>query len=547
MATSLMAMSRSAVAGDLLLEAVAEAIEDGADQNQPVLRDSLSILFLAFEAQGRGEELKALFKPPETAPEAAPDGQEPSPSAQAPVQAPSAAQAGDAPDSQASRPEPSTDQADPPEDRTPPEPPPEPGQAPTIDQKEARELIERLKAGHPGSRVLPALALALAGALTDQARPPCRSPYPAGHYDELLSLCLDVAKGYASVKELNESSVILDSLTRAGLTALAEKEDVSKPRLIEALALLASEREALNDPASAEAALRQAREVAAAMPKDDQQTLTSLIILSLRLSDVIIKQRRPPIEAELELVTGLTIIKKIFGARIIESHPLIPVIYLRLAWLVESLGRGKDAGAYRNQAGRSIKAVTKAHPEFKVTIDELNQAFEESRRGESSQDTLAHLWRSVLPADRPPLDPPSPELMRVELAALKLLNRLPEFRPLIDSAIQWSAGTHGPDSSTHRRYQSLNLKYLEESGDLPALLAALDGLAADPGTTKDPERTAIITAALKYKARVLEAAGRVNEALEALSQARMMLLSNQALINRLPEIEAEINRLNAAD
>ncbi|MDR1310206.1 MAG: hypothetical protein LBL95_09990, partial [Deltaproteobacteria bacterium] len=79
MATSLMALSRSAVAGDLLIEAVAQAIDGGADQSQPVVRDSLGILYLAFEAQGRVDELKALFQAP--GPAAIPAVAEPPPAA----------------------------------------------------------------------------------------------------------------------------------------------------------------------------------------------------------------------------------------------------------------------------------------------------------------------------------------------------------------------------------------------------------------------------------------------------------------------------------
>jgi hypothetical protein len=546
MATSLMALSRSAVAGDLLLEAVAHAIENGADQNQPVMRDSLGILLLAFEAQGRGDELKALFQPPEQTETTD------TASNQTEGQTDFSASTSELPDPEKTEAQTSVAQAETSEPK-----PTQPeisqtnqsktDQSPTgstIDRDEARSLIENLKNHYPNSRVLPALALALVNDLTQQAKPPCRSPYPDTQYNDFLSLCLDVAKGYASVNELNESSAILDSLTQIGLNILADKGELSKPRLIEALALLASEKTELKDFPSAEVALRQAREVAATMPKDDPQTLTSLVILSLRLSDTILTQKRPPIEAELELVTGLTTIKKIFNKRTIETHPLIPVLYLRLAWLVGAIGRSKDANAYRDLASRSLKAVTKAHPEYKATTEAISQAYEENRRGKMNQNSLANLWRPVLPANRPAQPPASPEVMRIELSALKLLNRLPEFKALIDSAIQWSASTHGPDSQIHRRYQSLNLKYLEESGNLDDLLTALDQLAADPGTTQEPQRTAIMTAALKYKARVLEEANQTADAIEALSQARLKILDNQALLDRLPEIEAEINRLN---
>ncbi|MDR3134817.1 MAG: hypothetical protein LBU69_01840, partial [Deltaproteobacteria bacterium] len=539
MATSLMALSRSAVAGDMLLDAVAQAIEAGADQNQPVMRDSLSILFLAFEAQGRGEELKALFQPPEPVPS-------PSQPAEDVALAPGGPPEG-APESSAegaaSMPAPSQEtglaaQSAP----SPSQPPGQQAQAESqatsqahvpIDREEAKHLIASLKSSHPNSRVLPALALALASELTGQAQAPCRGPYPTDLFGELLPLCLDVARGYASVNELDESSAILESLSMTGLNSLAETVGLPKPRLVEALALLASERAEQKNFAAAEAALRQAREVAATMPKGDQQTLASLIILSLRLSDIFLVEGRPPIEAEMELVSGLTTIKKLFNSRDIEKHPLTPILYLRLSWLVRSMNRAKDARGYLDQASRALKAGAKAYPEYQATFDQIAQAHEETKQGKAGPDTLSNLWRAVLPSNLPAQAPASPEVMRSELAALKLLNRLPEFGPLIDSAIQWASENHGHDSPAYRRYLSLNLKYHEESGNLSALLSALDNISANPGTDQEPDRTAIVTAALRYKARALEKAGQDNEALEALTQARIMILDNPAFRNSL--------------
>jgi hypothetical protein len=568
MSTSLMALSRSAIAGDLLLEAVAQAIENGADQNQPVMRDSLSILFLAFEAQGRGDELRVLFQDPEspaaTATEApsgtlveAPSGTTSEPSSAAEAEAPSGTAVEvpsetrtestfettgpKAPPAQEETRPTATAQGAP----SPTEPAPPVASKPSIDQIEAKKLIEYLKTNHPNSRVLPALALALAGALTGPTQPACRSPYPAKHFQELLSLCLDVAKGYASANALKESSSILSDLSETGLAALNNKVDVSKAKLIEALALLAGEMAELQALTAAEKALKEARDVAATLPLADQQGLTSLIILSLRLSDIVLAQKKPPIEAELELVAGLTTIKKLYKSKVIEEHPLSAVLYLRLAWLVGSMGRNKDARAYQDLTSRSLKASAKAHPELKTSYTAVTTAFEEHRKRKTNQDTLAYLWRPILPANRPPQPPASPEIMREELAALKLLNRLPDFKKLIDSALKWSSETHGADSSLHRRYQSLNLKYLEESGNIPALTEALDSMAANPGTTQEPDRTAVIISALKYKARVLERVGQKFEALEALSQAKIIIADTNILSDKLLELNAEINRLSA--
>ncbi|MDR2386949.1 MAG: hypothetical protein LBE80_05105 [Deltaproteobacteria bacterium] len=544
MATSLMALSRSAVAGDLLLEAVAQALEAGADQTQPVIRDSLSILFLAFEAQGRGEELRAFFTEP-LDPAQNTDPNQRVPESKDPASAaPSSASAAPAPAS-AGLPE-QVDQAGPAEALSAPaeEPaPPAPASGPPpFDRQEARDIIEFFKSHHAHSRVLPALSMALARDLSPTETPPCQAPYPSEHFKELFSLCLEVAKGYASINELTESSAILDELTRKALASLAEKIDLSKSDLIDALALLATEKAELKDFPAAETALRQARDLAATLPKGQTQTLTILIILSLRLSDLLLAENRPAIEAEMELVAGLTAAKKLFNNKAIETHPLSSVLYLRLAYLVGSLGRSKDANNYRSLAESSLKAAQKAYPNFQNTTERVAQVLAQKNQGDTT--SLAHLWQAVLPANRPAQAPASPEVMRVELAALKLLNRLPEFSALIDSALKWSAETHGVNSAPYRRYQSLNLKYLEESGNLPALLTALEALSADPGTTVEPDRTLIMTAALRYKARVLEKAGQTENALEALTQARVKILDNHVLTDRLPEIESEISRLS---
>jgi tetratricopeptide (TPR) repeat protein len=534
MATSLMALSRSAVAGDLLLDAVSQAIEAGADQTQPVIRDSLSILFLAFEAQGRVDELRAYFtEPVPETPEGAPEGEAPGAAQESAPEPEAPPDSREATDHAASAPEDS-----PPAEAAPPI------QATQVafNRDEARGIIEYFKAHHAHSRVLPALSMALARDLTPQGAAPCHSPYPPEHFNELFSLCLDVARGYASINELTESTAILDELTRNGLASLAEKNDLGKPTLIEALTLLASERAELKEFPAAETALRQARDIAATLPKGETQTLTNLIILSLRLSDLVLAENRPGIEAEMELVAGLTTAKKLFTNKAIETHPLSSVLYLRLAWLVGSLGRSKDANNYRQLAERSLKAAEKAYPRYKNAIDRVWEVA--NQKGQGDTDRLSHLWRPVLPANRPAQPPASPEVMRVELAALKLLNRLPEFSGLIDAAITWSAQTHGVNSPAHRRYQSLNLKFLEESGNLPALLTALDSISADPQIAQEPDRTLIMTGALRYKARVLEKAGQTENALEALTQARVKILDNHVLTDRLPEIEAEISRLS---
>ncbi|MDR0354261.1 MAG: hypothetical protein LBJ64_00760 [Deltaproteobacteria bacterium] len=620
MATSLMALSRSAAAGDLLLEGVALALEDGADASTPVMRDALSILYLAYEAQGRLADLEAMFEPQD--PENVEDGEEADGSETGPISEteaagaapaglapkpderlaarpgdsgaapkPSASQAGaerlvasltdkpgDAeppvqstvpaesaesaepanqstegspeavsPDDQGAAQEPSTESAPEsipsapslPDDLTAESP------APVIDRDQARELRRNLQTLRPDSAVLPALSLTLAGDLIGVSLPPCRRPYPAEHVSELVSLCQMAARGYAAVNELPEAMTILENVVAAGLSALKTKPDLPhKNALIESLSLLASLQEAKGALAEAETSLHEARNLIASLPGDDQRTVTSLVILTLRLADNSLAQNKPPIETEMELVSGLTILNKISPKFAVESNPLSPVLYVKLANLINSMGRSKEAASYRNLANRSLKAAQKAHPQYADALARISAFMENSRRGRPADDSVRYLWKAVLPADRGLKGPGSPEAMRQELAALKFMGRLSEFGPMIEAAVKWSAKTSGAGSPTHRRYQSLQLKYLEESGQTAALVAELDKLILEPGVAAEPERSAVIVAALKYKARALEAAGDAAGALAALNQAKAALAEAPDLNRLLPEVEADIDRLS---
>jgi tetratricopeptide (TPR) repeat protein len=583
-ATSLMALSRSAMAGDLLLEAVARGLDAGVDKSSPVMRDTLGILYLAFEAQGRLPELDLIFQAPETgqaakAGQTAPAGQTGAdgrtagtapPGPETPAQ--SMEQAAQTARTDRKTPPPQTTRPDQAPRPTPAEParqeteaeladmarrggPPSrsadpsagtaaPEPAGGIDRVQVRELMDSLQSVHPESSVLPALALALAGDMTGGQSPPCRGPYPARAYGELARLCLAVAQGYAKINELSEAATILDHIASSAPEGAARTDKTAAGVLLEANVLNSALREAGGDLEGAAESLRSAREIAATLPGTDEQTLTSLIIITLRLSDIVRKQGRPPIEAEMELVSGLTAMRKIASAKDLENHPLSPVLYLRLANLVGSMGgRSKEANAYRGLAGKSLAAALKSHPEHSGHVDAMTKVFEGSRGGRGDDDSLGYLWKATLPAERARRGPGSPDSMRLELTALKLLRRIDEFGPMISQAVAWSAETHGAGSPAHRRYQSLNLKYLEESGDMRALLKAIDGLIADPGTVQEPDRTTIMVAALKYKARILEQEGDVPSSLATLNQALVVLMGNPALVGRVPEVEAEINRL----
>jgi hypothetical protein len=131
--------------------------------------------------------------------------------------------------------------------------------------------------------------------------------------------------------------------------------------------------------------------------------------------------------------------------------------------------------------------------------------------------------------------------MRLELAALKALGRIEKFGPTVDWAEAWAAFTYGAESPIHRRYVSLKLKFLEESGDREGLLVALDELIAQP--REEPDRTAILSSALRYEARVLLELDRRDEAVAALERAKEAMVGRTGWETRLKEIDEELTEL----
>jgi tetratricopeptide (TPR) repeat protein len=509
MATSLIALSRTAAAGDLLLEAVNQALEEGTKPSDPSLLDSLSILALAFEAQGREDELSILFRPLDEANE--------------PASASGSPPAGDETAQALSQ----------------------PAIEPPIDILEANRILMELKAAHPDSAVLPALALNIVNSLTGGASPACSGSFSSDHLPQIIDLCLEVARGYGRLGMGGEMVRILENFSALPPTLPGTAE-----KLFKVNELLSAYLASTGDLPGAEKFLRLGLQNASsslAEPAETAQALADkLITNSLRLADNLIAQGRPPIEAELELTTAVTKLEALLKDSDLNLQPLAPVLFMRLGQILKTINRQSDSRAYLDRAGKAISSAAKAQPEKKEYYNSLSALMDKLKRVSSRNANTIDLtvfYRVLLPSDPRPMIQPSPEVMRLELSALKLLGQLNEFRPMIDAALAWAAQTHGLGSPAHRRYQSLFLKFLEESEDMASLLAALDELAANPGFPPGREALAIQTSALRYKARVLKDHGRIAEAAAALSEARNLLASQPEFAERLREIESEIQSL----
>jgi hypothetical protein len=505
-------------------------LDSGLKSDDPSLLDSLSILALAFEAQGRLDELSALFGSQEASGPAAPLGA-------APPESPQDAAAG------------------PP---GPPAPPEGPAAAPDqaeeapskpIDLEEARALYAELSGAHPESGVLPALALGMINQITGEASPPCSGPFSVDHYQELLALCQVLAQGYGRLGMEGEMERILE-----GFSALvpppkaAPGTAASRYRVEELLAALKTKN---GDDAAAEAALRRA----VALSQDEEAEADpgaradKILLGHLRLADNLLAQGRPPVEAEVELMAAIAQAEKILGRNRIDERPMAALAFLRLGQLLKTMNRSRDSRDFLTRTERAIKNGSAAHPEsaewYKGLGTLAGQIASASARNAGRYD-LSLLYRVSLPADKPHRDPSSPEVMRLELTALKLLGRVNDFRPMIELAMETAADRDGVGSPAHRRYQSLWMKFLEESGDIRSLIAALDELAQNPGLPPGRDSLAIKTSALRYKARVLIDHGYSAEAANALNDARNLLLSEPLFADRLREIEIDLQRLSGA-
>jgi tetratricopeptide (TPR) repeat protein len=570
MATSLLALSRTAVAGDILLEAVNRALDEGRKLDDPSLVDSLSIMALAFEAQGRLDELTALFgsrleaaAPDPSAPSASADPPDPSaPSAPAAAEGgpragagpaapapsapadPSAASAQAAPAAPAGPSGPSATAA--PSAPAAPddlwmEPAP-PAKIP-LDLGAARQALAELAAQRPESAVLPVLALGIVDELVPRSGPPCSGPIPPDRYRELMALCEILALGYAREGSPAETVRILAGLSAQPPPAADEAEiRPTRMRIEETLAALQT---LAGDRPGAEASLR--RELAM-VDYRGPEAIDQIAKISLRLADNLLAQGRQPIEAELELMAGLTRMEGLARRAEIDKRPWAALLHLRLGLLLRTMSRASDSRDFLRRAERAVAAGRAAHPEASSWYDGLgNLIGQASRAGASvaAKIDLTPLYALEPPATRPAREPADPQIMRLELSALKLLGRTADFRPMIESAMAWAASTSGRGGQLHRRYQSLFLKYLEESGDVESLLAALDDLAENHGLPPGREAVALKTSALRYRARILADNGRLSEAAGALVDARNLLIDQPGFEDRLREVEADLQRMDA--
>ncbi|MDR1545648.1 MAG: tetratricopeptide repeat protein [Deltaproteobacteria bacterium] len=583
-ATSLLALGRDGEAAALLEETFAEIAAGDLSRETPAARDGLGILALIYESRGDHERLAALLNlerpaPPKTAETARPPSSEAPPPVQAQLLGPDAQAEG-----LGGGPAANADQNPP--DKSADKPAVKPPLK-LADPAAAQALLDQLAAQAPASPTTAALAAALVETLGPSGTPPC-SPAAAPYYwASSLPPCLTLAETLEASGQTEAALKILQSLAAAepalqpagrptdaapaastavptaastagpaaktselqaaGQAAERTAGPPDRPARLAVLERLARVSTAAGRPETAEAALRAYLALAAEETPLSEAAVDQIILKTLALADNLLARGRPGIEAELELVAAQTKLRRLTSAKALSARPLAAVLQMRLAVVCRELGRDKDSRAAFDQAAKNLKAAARAGdgPEIEVLRERLAAARRTGRQAPDFSDLYSQ-WGGPTPVRRAaepgqPAEPAAPEILRLELAALKLLGRTEEFRPTVENALAWSAAVHGPESAVHRRLLSLRLKFLEESGDYPGLLAALDELAAQTGP--EPSRTAVRSSALRFKARTLRDLGRADEAVEALRAARTTLAQQPGWEERLKEVEAELAEL----
>ncbi|MDR1607125.1 MAG: hypothetical protein LBT38_01765 [Deltaproteobacteria bacterium] len=467
-AVALMGANQSPKALELLVKTTVGALEAGLKPQDPVMADCFGVLGAALERENIDRENLARENMERENIErdnlAKSDLGSPAPD-QEPVPAP--------------------------EITEPPAPVYRPTYAPLspADYAQAKIISQKLKNLDPQSPVLPELLTALIE--TASGGQPLGAPpnlaAPAEMAPDLAPLCLELTDLSLAKGQPQKALAILESLAQWA-------EPGSR---IAILAQKGAAMAALERWPEAEVAYREALELFPAQL--DDESAKKMVALGLALSDTIFKAGRLLEEAELELVAIQTLLKKKLSKKELSQNLGVAKLNLRLGQILKlAKGRGKDSARYFQEAQKIIARAEKT--------------------ADAGSQELAYLKNQLNPKQKnQPLAPkaslgPTPESLRLELTAYKLIGHIDEFETRI-ATFSAQIKTQNGDGPLYRRYLSLWLKFLEEKGDTQRLLQELDFLAQNPLGQDLVARNKFALNALYYKAKVLTLASRKEEAI----------------------------------
>jgi tetratricopeptide (TPR) repeat protein len=372
----------------------------------------------------------------------------------------------------------------------------------------------------------------------------CEDPGDVAFRGSLWYLCLDLA----------------DSLTDAyyppGTLGFAESLIAWKELAHDKRAYLVYEMAALykaseGDSAKAEAYLRQGLGKLHIQETLAPHETAYLALRSITLADLILAQGKPPIEAEIELMAAVTTLERAVPRKERETSFELPFLYWYLARYLRDQGRNSDSKSNFQKAEKAVAQLSKQFPERDAELSRLSAmikedaAFRAGRKGGAKPNfpNSPRIFFQAYIAEggraREKFQPPA--VMRVELESLKFLGRAGEFGPMIQRALAGSP----PDSRDRLLYESLNLKYLEETGNDPALFAELQKLYENPKGQDDDSRAVFRSAVRAYEGRIREARGDISGARAAYASALGLLPASPGHEDRKAELRKALAALEA--
>ncbi|MDR2200343.1 MAG: tetratricopeptide repeat protein [Deltaproteobacteria bacterium] len=548
-------------AQDVLEKAIAAAFEKGADPETPLVRDSLSLLSLSYQlsesdkdvyallaGNGEGDSLKGAAEEESLtseSPPATPPGRDPleAPSAEAD---PAEGALGES-SSSASAPGEGADRegsisADP--EGAPPMEGGAPEKADTVADYNfplALSLYNDLSRVDPRSPLRPRLVESMIRRLSP-GEPLCRDPGEAAFRGSLWFLCVDLAES------MNDSYVDPLSLSFAeNLLSWDEAKGERRSYLVREAAAL--EKAARGDYSASAKHLEEALNTLSSGEKLTDKEKSFLILRSITLADLLKKGGVPAIETEIGLSAAVTRVERLVSEKERAGSMELPFLYWYLARTQRENGRHSDSRANFKKASRRVSGLLKLHPERKAELERLLGLIKEDegyRPGKSAKDPPgfpnsprifypAHLEAGKKNRDRVS----APQAMRVEMEVLKFLGKPEDFEPMIRAALLRS------EKSTQDEllYRSLNLKYLEETGNVRGLLAELEDLYQNPPPGDEGSLSQFRSSVKVYEGRALAAQGDREGAKAAYEKALEHLEGIPGTEEKRSELLGEMERL----
>jgi hypothetical protein len=344
-------------------------------------------------------------------------------------------------------------------------------------------------------------------ALSREGAPRCADPGQSDFRGSLWYLCVDLAASLGDAR-----------VSPAGYGGFAEnllewREIGQEKRAHAVYEAAALGRASAGDDKGAADLLRQGL-----LSLEKRESLTGpeasyFVLRSVTLNDLALKSGAPPLEAEIELAGSVTAAERLIPRGERERLMELPFLYWYQARALRSQNRRKESAAAFQKAERSLGQLNRSYPQQKAELQRLAGMIKDDknwRYGRNAKDPppFPNSPRIFYPAwleaaKRPDGRVSPPAAMRAELEALKFLDRAGEFEAAVEKALSSS-----PDGSPDRiRYESLKLKYLEETGRVDELLAELNSLFESPPGEDASSRTLFKSSVKAYEGRVRKSLG----------------------------------------